>query len=438
MSSFASRNCSWNLVGALGLGLLLAGAANAAAPPSKGDSTLDRANKLTSVAAQKAEAEVRSAVLAAQQAKSPEKAADILKRALTKLEDNTAVTEARKKALTRMLEGRIKAYEAGADKDALSEKDVDALIRKFENKQISEKKQEENAELRKGLNEVLELQQKGKQDEARARSKELARKFPGSPAAVATYSTMSAMDQLVSARMTRNDKASGFQRGIRDVEKSSIIPKDDITFPADWAEKTKRRAGKYGPVKLSPKEQAIVRALSTPTTVTFKGERFQDVIEYLATVTNQPILLDKQALADAQVDYDSPVNLSVKNVTVRTILRKILAEFGLTYIVKDETIQVVSIAKARETMTVRAYPVGDLLGVGGGPGDPLTNFFGPGIGQVQRMQNIANLIGMIQNSVDPSSWQINGGPGTIAFDFGSMSIVIKNSAEVHAMLGGLR
>jgi hypothetical protein len=432
MSFVALRN--WKLASVVVLGVACS-ISQGAAPPAK-ESTLERAGRLTSVAAQKAEGEVRAAVLAAQRAKTSDDAADILKRALGKLEANTALPETRKATLTKMLEARIKAYQAGADRDALNQKDVDALIRKYEDKQADEKKKEEDTKLRKGLNEVLELQQKGKIEEARARAKELARQFPGSPAAAASVTTMSAMDQLVSAKITRKEKARGFDRGIRDVEKSSIIPKDDVVFPADWAEKSKRRLAKYGPIKLSPKEQEIVRALSSTVSVTFKGDRFQDVIEYLATVTNQPILLDKQALTDAQIDYETPVNLSVKGVTVRTVLRKILADYGLTYVVKDETIQIISLARAREMMTIRAYPVGDLLGVGGGPGDPLTNFFGPGLGAVQRMQNVANLISLIQTTVDPSSWSINGGPGTIGFDYGTMSLVIKNSAEVHAMIGG--
>jgi hypothetical protein len=43
---------------------------------------------------------------------------------------------------------------------------------------------------------------------------------------------------------------------------------------------------------------------------------------------------------------------------------------------------------------------------------------------------------MIQTSVDPQSWQANGGNGSIVFNAPSMSLIIKQSAEVHALLGG--
>jgi hypothetical protein len=436
MSNLRSRIVA--ILPALVVGLCLANETSAAPPAKqKTDDTLDRAGRLQTVQAQKAENDVRTAVLAAQQAKSTDKAVDILKRALAKLEDDQVLPESRRKKLSSMLEARIKAYLAGSDEKALTERDVERTTRRLEDNIKNEKKQEEQKRLQKALAEVLDLQKNGKIEEARRKSKELTKEFPGNPAVLATHTTMSSIDQLVATRNIKTSKERGFVGAMRDVEKSAIPISGDIEFSKDpeVIRRREMRAKTYGN-KLSPKEQAIVRALNTPISVNFKGDRFQDVIEYLATVTNQPILLDKTDLQEAQIDYETPVNLSVKNVTVRTILRKILGEYGLTYIIKDETIQVVSQAKARETMTVRAYPVGDMLGVGGGPGDPLTNFFGPGIGAAQRMQNIANLISTIQSTVEPNSWQVNGGPGSVAFDFGTMSLIIKNSAEVHAMIGG--
>jgi hypothetical protein len=134
------------------------------------------------------------------------------------------------------------------------------------------------------------------------------------------------------------------------------------------------------------------------------------------------------------VTYDTQVTLAAKTVTARTILRKILGEFGLTYVIKDGAIQVMSALKAKDMMVTRAYYVGDLFGPAGGPGDPWTNIFGPGLAQVQMAQTIAGIIQMIQTTVDPQSWQANGGPGAIYFYYPSLSIVVKQSAEVHAMI----
>src|SRR5262249_1808210 len=95
-----------------------------------------------------------------------------------------------------------------------------------------------------------------------------------------------------------------------------------------------------------------------------------------------------------------------------------------TYIIKEEAIQVTSPQKAKESMVVRAYPVGDLVA-------STEMQFGPFVNQALMLQNVNQLIDLIQSSIDPSSWQINNGPGTIPFNQATMSLVIKHSAEIH-------
>jgi hypothetical protein len=149
----------------------------------------------------------------------------------------------------------------------------------------------------------------------------------------------------------------------------------------------------------------------------------------------QSIVLDQAALDAAGVKYETPVTVRGRKMATRTVLRSFLSGLGLTYVIKDQAIQVTTPEKARQTLTTRTYYIGDLLGTRGGPGDPLTYIFGPGIGQLQMIQNIASIMSMIQTSVDPQSWQSSGGPGAIYFHYPSLSIVIKQSAEVHGMIG---
>jgi hypothetical protein len=103
-----------------------------------------------------------------------------------------------------------------------------------------------------------------------------------------------------------------------------------------------------------------------------------------------------------------------------------LADLGLTYIVKDELIFVTTPTKAKDYMTTRTYYVGDLV--------PQYDMrFGPSLGQLQAMQTITQLVNMIQNNIDKESWEANGkeGGGTIVFSPATMSLIVKQSAEVH-------
>jgi hypothetical protein len=106
-----------------------------------------------------------------------------------------------------------------------------------------------------------------------------------------------------------------------------------------------------------------------------------------------------------------------------------LADLGLTYVIKDEAIQITTPARARDMMVTRVYYIGDLVGT--------TNvFLPPLLNQLQMSQAIATIIQAVQTEVEPGSWQTNNGNGTIVYDPITMSLIIKNSAEIHYLLGG--
>src|SRR5262249_10149807 len=89
-----------------------------------------------------------------------------------------------------------------------------------------------------------------------------------------------------------------------------------------------------------------------------------------------------------------------------------------------EIIQVTSYKRAREMMTVRTYPVGDLVTF-----DPTTGqMLPPALILFQAKQ----LIDLIKSTIDPDSWGggENGG-GTIVFNLATKSLVVKQSAEIH-------
>ena len=58
------------------------------------------------------------------------------------------------------------------------------------------------------------------------------------------------------------------------------------------------------------------------------------------------------------------LTVSPKTIAMRTALRKVLADQGLSYVIKDEVIYVTTAAKAREMMSTRVYYVGDLVNAG--------------------------------------------------------------------------
>jgi hypothetical protein len=234
--------------------------------------------------------------------------------------------------------------------------------------------------------------------------------------------------RVIETRSLREKSGERFSGTLAQVDKSAVPAASDYEFPPDWLEKSKRRSPL---AKLTAQEKALLEALKKPIKVDYNMDTFQSVIDDLSKRLGQTIILDKQAMEEANVTYDTPITLRFnKPVSARTALKRVLADVGLTYVIRKENIEVTSIARAKEMLTTRTYYIGDLMGVASPMLPAIVN-------QFQMTQAIGMIINQIQG-IDPESWEGRGGPGTISFDPIRMSLVIKQSAEMHYMLNGGR
>ena len=406
--------------------LLNLGQVRAQSPRDKGDDTLEQAKRRTEVATQRLEADLKKTLDESQKllVTDSAKAIAMLQKALAGLDADNLLSETRRDAMKHMLKDRIRVSEFVAKNGAEDAIDLAARQAKEALKKADEdRRQAEQAKINQELKNINRLRQEGKGEEAARAAAELERKYDRTPAATAAARTTSTADRIQDSKRLQAEKERRTVGVIRDVERSAMPPAGDIEYPKDWAEKTKRREKQT----MTAKEKAIMKALDTPISAPFKDSPFEDVIEYLQTVTGQTIILDKQALDEMQIKYDTPITLNARSLTMRTVLKKILSDLGLSYIVKDETIQVTSALKARETLTVRAYYIGDMLGL-------IDARLPPAWNAAAMIQAGKDLVEFIQSSIDPQSWKANGGVGSIVFDVKSMSIIVKQTAEVHFMM----
>ena len=61
-------------------------------------------------------------------------------------------------------------------------------------------------------------------------------------------------------------------------------------------------------------------------------------------------------IADGLTNLEAPVSLSLRNVTLRSFLRLLLRELDLTYIVRDEVLQVTTKEAAEANLVLQTYP----------------------------------------------------------------------------------
>jgi len=284
------------------------------------------------------------------------------------------------------------------------------------------------------LRDVNELVRQATVNQKQAPLKELPRKPANPPSGAASAIAQKFIENGNTsvgavARVTE-EKNKGFAGAVGSIASSAIPQSDEVTFPKNWAEKTKLRE-KLSGTQMTPKEVALVKALNSVLSVDFEDKPLKQVIEYLSDRTGQVIIVDPASLKEANTDYMDPVSLKINKATFRTILKTVLANNGLTYVIKEAAIQVVTPAKAREMMVVRTYPISDLI-VGNG----MAQRFGPFVARAQMLNNVQGLINMLQSSVDPALWQVNGGSGSIQFYEPSMALIIRAPTEFHYQLSG--
>jgi len=224
-------------------------------------------------------------------------------------------------------------------------------------------------------------------------------------------------------RVAKNDKTRAV---MNDVVKSAIPESAVVSFPRDWMERTRMRGST---ARMSAKERQIMAALNKTISVDFTNKTFSEVMDYLKAATGLELAVDRRGLESVNVTYDTSINLKMRS-TARTVIRRILADLGLAYYIRDEAIQITSLERARQETTIRTYYIGDLALVT----DTRIPF---DLGRLQALQTINVIIDQIKG-MEPQSWRDNNpeAPGTIAFDPVRMSLIIRQSAEFHFRMSG--
>lgn len=245
-----------------------------------------------------------------------------------------------------------------------------------------------------------------------------------------------AISRYVSAAKTQLDKSQqqSIERAARgnavfnSINESAQPIAGIVEYPKYWGELLERRKE-----KMDPKEVAILKALNSVLSVDFDNARFRDVVDYLQEKTGLNIFIHEASRKEAMVEYDDRVTLKVNKATVRSILRKIFNDVGLTYVVEEGSLHVMTIAKAREKTVARVYNISDLTSLNL---DPRLTQFNPLLAQQMKAANGIYIANMLMNVIDPAYWQPNGGPGVIVYDPITDALIVRASAEMHHMVGG--
>jgi hypothetical protein len=406
------------LVAALGTGLSTASA----------DDPLDHQKAQRQIAEQRSEISVQEALREADKLArvSPTRAVEELKKVRLALDLSTQISSEKRDALVKQLDAKITAIQGAP----LAKNDPKSKARREAAQKEIAAAQAEAKEVREAVAEIGRLYDANRIPEAQRRLAEVSRKYPNNPALIHLGGLGTVASRVAMAKDLAREQDERLYAVAMELARSNLPARGDLEFPADWAKRDKRKTDQF--LKLSPEEEAILEALNKMVKTGVTNAPFEETLQSLSNLIDKPIYLDKKSLEDAGLDLRRPVSIP-NNVTARTALRGILQSLGLTFVIKDRVIQVLTLEKARETLVTRAYYLGDVISMVGPFSGAVT--WGPLADAQQTQANAQFIVDAIKQSVDPLVWDSKHGMATIAFHYPSLSIIVRAPAEVHASLG---
>lgn len=169
--------------------------------------------------------------------------------------------------------------------------------------------------------------------------------------------------------------------------------------------------------------------LNAPTAIEMFDVPLADAMQEIGRLHDLPILIDRPSLADAGVDAGMPITAQYRGVRLRDALDYLLDEYDLTYLIDDEVLLITTPEEAEMRLTLRVYPVIDLVRMRAGEGERLSMDFD-------------SLVSLLQSSVDYTTWDEVGGPGSLSPFPQRAALVVRQTqrtqAEIEDLLTELR
>ncbi|MHB8970804.1 MAG: hypothetical protein ACYC3X_15910 [Pirellulaceae bacterium] len=160
--------------------------------------------------------------------------------------------------------------------------------------------------------------------------------------------------------------------------------------------------------------QTISAALDEETLMEFNDAPLSEVVDYLKSVKNIPIVLERRGLENAGMGSDTPISVSLNGIALRSCLARILGELDLDYVIANEALVITSKEAARTQLDPRIYQTAGL--------------------------RIAEdkLIEIIVSMIAPDTWEETGGTGKItSLGDESHGLAIAQTDQIHDQITDL-
>ena len=182
-----------------------------------------------------------------------------------------------------------------------------------------------------------------------------------------------------------------------------------------------------------PAKARLEKKFAEETQFEFIETPLADVAAFISDKHEIPVLVDTHALGNAGLSGETPVSKKVKGVTLRSALRLLLRDLDLTYVIRDEVVWITVPESVEQHVVNVLFPVADLIVSRDDAGAVLIPV--PDLIVDRDDVNVVdeqfeNLIHVITSTVQPSTWDEVGGPGSLTIFAPRGLLVVSNTPDV--------
>ncbi len=373
----------------------------------------------------------------------------------------------------------IKAQKEMLAKDGGTKDKINAIGQK---QLADDNKQKKVAELMKQFNQNFK---EGKYLEAESFAMRAHELDPDNAMAAAGISMAKTQRSINVAKKLKTDKDKFFLDGLNATDK--VGPALEMDNPLDTNPEMSDRRNKRkslnsitSTTRKSDKEKEIESKLTMPVNLNFTNILLKDAIEDLRSFYGINIVPDMPALEQEGISLDRPVSLKLEQVSLKSALNLLLHSVHLTYVIKDEVLQITTESHARGKLQTVTYQVADLVIPVENYASPIQNSLSPILGISTKQQPNNNnattplstpnslnggtpagtpsgsstngnvtvtkknsqtmeemLIKLLTSTISPQAWNSMGGPGTIEYFPLTMSLVVNQSPDIQEQVADL-
>jgi len=304
---------------------------------------------------------------------------------------------------------------------------------------------------------------------------------PDLPQATIMVEKAKLQKQIAFNEDVKERKADSFLKSLNDVEEAMIAPGRDYSMPdaRSWGELTKRRErfGRVDSRERTESELKIEESLGEKVSLHYQDKPLTEVIRQIALDHEINITMKTRDIESSGLSVTQLVSIDVDGITLRSALNLLLEQAGgLVYSIENETLNITNQLEQETKFINVAYNVADLVvpvgirnpaNVGqygnsvpgserapsangngfyqvnddlavsiGGNGRPSANGTGSGSQSVSNA-DFSGLVNLITTTVEPGTWDVDGGQGTIGQEENTLSLVIRQTSAVHEQIADL-